>query len=187
MASKKNFEIEVLGALQLKSRLDAGKLLYHPLRKYFNDTGKVVKAKAKKNAPDFSGKLKSQIKYKKVADRGRLPGGVKVYINTSYAPYVHGDMNRDYKYKGLKYPNDKDKFDRTKPHWPPFKALAPWANAKGIPVFLVAKSISEKGTAIVPFIKMGYEQSLKERQIALQVASKRVEAQWKKSRGMLKR
>tara|TARA_R110000824_G_scaffold297909_2_gene486140 strand:+ start:6839 stop:7402 length:564 start_codon:yes stop_codon:yes gene_type:complete len=187
MARNKDFEIEVLGARQLKKRLDAGNLLYIPLRKYFNETGKVVKAKAKQNTPEFSGKLKSQIKYKKVADRGRLPGGVRVFINTPYAPFVHGDMNKNYKYKGLKYPKDKDKFDRTKPHWPPLKALAPWANAKGIPVFLVAKAISEKGTAIVPFIKMGYEQSEKERKLALQLASKRVEAQWKKSRGTLKK
>jgi len=185
MATDKNFSIEVLGARQLKSRLEAGKLLYTPLRKYFNATGKIVKAKAKENTPEFSGKLKSQIKYKKVADRGRLPGGVKVFVNTPYARYVHGDMNKNYKYKGLSYPKDKDKFDRTKPHWPPFKALAKWADAKGIPLFLVAKSISENGTAIVPFIKMGYEQAEDQLKIELQLASKRVEREWKKSRGRL--
>ncbi len=187
MATDKNFSIEVLGARQLKKRLDAENLLNTPLRKYFNATGKIVKAKAKENTPEFSGKLKSQIKYKKVADRGRLPGGVKVFVNTPYAPFVHGDMNKNFKYKGLSYPKDKDKFDRTKPHWPPFKALAKWADAKGIPVFLVAKSISEKGTAIVPFIKMGYEQAEDQLKIELELASKRVEAQWKKSRGTLKK
>ena len=41
MARNKDFEIEVLGARQLKKRLDAGNLLYIPLRKYFNETGKL--------------------------------------------------------------------------------------------------------------------------------------------------
>ena len=48
------------------------------------------------------------------------------------------------KYKNLKYPQDKDRFDRTKPHWPQLEPLQKWADAKGIPVYLVAKSISEK-------------------------------------------
>ena len=91
-------------------------------------------------------------------------------------------MDRNYKYKGLKYPQDKDRFDRTRPQWPPFRPLQKWADAKGIPVYLVAKSISEKGTAIVPFIKMGYEQSEDKRKLALQAAAKSVELQWKRSR-----
>lgn len=36
-----------------------------------------------------------------------------------------------------------------KPHWPPWgpgSALAQWANAKGIPPFLVARAIARKGT-----------------------------------------
>ena len=178
----KDFQIEVLGAKQLRSRLDEAKLLKTPLRNYFNAVGKIVKHEAKKNTPDFTGKLKSQIKYKKVAQRGRLPSGVKVFSTTPYASYVHGYMDRNYKYKNLKYPQDKDRFDRTKPHWPPLAPLQKWADAKGIPVYLVAKSISEKGTPIVPFIKMGYEQSESKRKLALQAAAKSVELQWKRSR-----
>ena len=57
----KDFQIEVLGAKQLRSRLDEAKLLKTPLRNYFNAVGKIVKHQAKKNTPDFTGKLKSQI------------------------------------------------------------------------------------------------------------------------------
>jgi hypothetical protein len=182
MAVNKDFQIEVLGAKQLRARLDEGNLLKTPLRNYFNSIGKIVKQQAKTQAPEFTGKLKSQIKYKKTPQKGRLPSGVKVFVTTPYASYVHGSMNKNYKYKNLKYPQDKNNFDRTKPHWPPFQALQKWADAKGIPVYLVAKSISEKGTPIVPFIKMGYEQSKEKRKIALQLATKQVERQWKKSR-----
>jgi len=175
-------QIEVLGAKQLRSRLDEKKLLYTPLRKYFNDVGKIIKKQAKTQTPEFTGKLKSQIKYKKIQDTGRIPGGIKVFVTTPYASYVHGSMDKNYKYRGLKYPQDKDKFSRTKPHWPPASALQKWADAKGIPVFLVQRSIAEKGTAIIPFIKMGYEQTEAQRKIALQQASKSVELMWKKSR-----
>ena len=176
------FSVKVEGANKLKKRLDSKNLLYKPLRQYFNATGKSVKEYAKENTPTDTGKLKSQIKYKKVADRGRLPGGVKVYVTTPYASYVHGSMNKNFKYKGLRYPENKDSFNRTKPHWPPFKALTGWADRHGIPVYLVAKSISEKGTAIVPFLKMGYEQSKFDRKILLDLAMKKVENNWKMGR-----
>lgn len=176
------FSVKVEGAHKLRKRLDSRNMLYKPLRDFYNATGKSVKKHAKENTPTDTGKLKSQIKYKKVADRGRLPGGVKVYVTTPYASYVHGSMDKNFKYKGLNYPSDKDKFNRTKPHWPPFRALTGWAERHDIPVYLVAKSISEKGTAIVPFLKMGYEQSKPDRQILLQLAMKKVENKWKMGR-----
>ena len=176
------FEFKLEGADKLKKRLDLAGLAYVPLRKFFNDSGKQIKKKAKENTPDDTGKLKSQIKYKRVRDRGRLPGGVTVHVTTPYAKYVHGDMNKNYKYKGLRFPEDKGSFDRTRPHWPPFSALTGWADRKGIPVFLVARSIAEKGTAIVPFIKMGYEQSTDELNLLLLASLKKIERNWKKGR-----
>lgn len=41
----------------------------------------------------------------------------------------------------------------TSPHWPPIEAVTPWAERHGIEPFLVAKSISEKGTPAKPFFK----------------------------------
>lgn len=46
----------------------------------------------------------------------------------------------------------------TRPHWPPFgpgTALALWAKHKDIPVFLVARAISRKGTKGQPFLLEG--------------------------------
>jgi hypothetical protein len=176
------FQFKLEGADKLKKRLDLEGLAYKPLRRFFNATGKEIKKKAKENTPSDTGKLKSQIKYKKVRDKGRLPGGVKVFVTTPYAKYVHGAMDGDFEYKGLKFPEDKGSFDRTTPHWPPFSALTGWADRHGIPVFLVARSIAEKGTAIVPFIKMGYEQSEEEIGILLFKEMNKIEKNWKKSR-----
>lgn len=47
-----------------------------------------------------------------------------------------------------------------KAHWPPYgegTSLADWANLKGIPVFLVARSIAKKGTKAHPFVKPTYD------------------------------
>ncbi len=44
--------------------------------------------------------------------------------------------------------------DGTRPHWPPFspgRGVEPWAKRHGIPPFLVARSISRKGTKGKPF------------------------------------
>lgn len=42
--------------------------------------------------------------------------------------------------------------DGTNPHWPPMDAIERWANRHGIPPFLVARSISQKGTKGKPFL-----------------------------------
>lgn len=42
----------------------------------------------------------------------------------------------------------------TKAHFPPVSAIAPWAGRHGIPPFLVARKISEKGTEGVPFFDL---------------------------------
>jgi len=41
----------------------------------------------------------------------------------------------------------------TKPHFPPIDAIEPWARKHGIPAFLVARAISQKGTKAHPFYK----------------------------------
>lgn len=48
----------------------------------------------------------------------------------------------------------------SKPHWPPYgdgSSIADWANLKGIPAFLVARSIARKGTKAHPFVKPTYD------------------------------
>lgn len=47
-----------------------------------------------------------------------------------------------------------------RPHWPPYKAgtpLAQWAKKKGMNAYLLARSISKKGTKPHPFVKPTYD------------------------------
>ena len=47
----------------------------------------------------------------------------------------------------------------TRPHFPPIEAVQKWADRHGIPAFLVARSISKKGTKGVPFYDRAIKQS----------------------------
>lgn len=70
---------------------------------------------------------------------GPLKGGIK--INLDYGVYVH---------------------EGTRPHWPPYKEGTPlgrWAKQKGINPYLVARSISRKGTKANPFFKKGIDKA----------------------------
>ena len=45
----------------------------------------------------------------------------------------------------------------TRPHFPPIAAVAPWARAKGIPPFLVARAIAKHGTKANHYPERAYE------------------------------
>jgi HK97 gp10 family phage protein len=49
--------------------------------------------------------------------------------------------------------------DGTAPHFPPIDAVTPWAERHGIPPFLVARSISFKGTKPNPFFERAINES----------------------------
>ena len=48
--------------------------------------------------------------------------------------------------------------------------------------YVVANSIAQKGTPIVPFLKMGLRDAKPENKVLLQVATKQIERQFKKGR-----
>ena len=62
--SKQETSFKLIGANQLRKRLDLKNLTLKPLRTYYNATGKVVVKQAKKEAPSDTGKLKQGIKTK---------------------------------------------------------------------------------------------------------------------------
>jgi hypothetical protein len=66
---------------------------------------------------------------------GKISGTLE---NTSpYASYVHGDGTKK----------------RSRPHWPPLEAIEGWAKRHGVPPYFVQRSISRKGTPLIPFLK----------------------------------
>ena len=176
--SKQETSFKLIGANQLRKRLDLKNLTLKPLRTYYNATGKVVVKQAKREAPSDTGKLKQGIKTKSLGTRGRIPAGVKIESTAPYSSFVHGFMHENFR--------QSKPFDRTKPHFPPVQALVGWSARKGIIPYLVARAIAKKGTPIVPFLKMGYNNSRQQRRLLLAMAHKDIERQWKKSRKLVK-
>lgn len=172
--SSQETSFRLIGANQLRKRLDLRNLTLKPLRTYYNATGKVVEKQAKKEAPKDTKKLQQGIRAISLGTRGRIPAGVKVESTAPYSSFVHGYMHENFR--------QRKPFDRTKPHFPPVKALEGWSQRKGLNPYLVARAIAKKGTPIVPFLKMGYNNSRQQRRLLLAVAHKDIERQYKKGR-----
>lgn len=181
--AKANASVEVKGLKELKKRIALGGIAYTPIRKFYNEYGKELKDASKavleQYDKDDTGTLKKSIKYtRRTAQTGALPKGVKVMATAKHASYVHGDVKKAFAGKYKESPN----WSRTKPHFPPVRALTGWAQRKGLNPFLVARAISIKGTPIVPFLKIAYDNSEDSRKTLLLLASKRIETNFKKSR-----
>jgi hypothetical protein len=167
-------EYEVLGAKKLKKRLDLANLSALPLRKYFNSTGLIMTAKARELAPQDEGTLANSIRFRPVKRLGRLPRGIIVEATAPHAKFVHGDVNRKFR--------QSPPFNRTKPHFPPVEALRGWSERKGLNPYAVQQSIGKKGTPIVPFLRMAFNQSRPERKLLLKIVTIEIEQQFRKGR-----
>lgn len=171
-------QFEFQGGRQLAKRLELNALAGVALRNFFSRYGQLIVTTAKQEAPRFSGDLRGSLTFRQVQGLGGLPEGIDVFSRSNYALFVHGFFDENYK---LKKP-----WSRTKPHWPPTKAIQPWADAKGIPVFLVQKAIAEKGTPIIPFFKIAIKKNEAEKKALLAGTGLKIEAQWNASRRLPK-
>ena len=169
-----DIEFKITGAESLRKRLKANNLLMTPLRNYMNGAGKIIKEKSKEHAPVDTGALRRSIKYTRVKNTGRITNKVRIFASAPHASFVHGNPNKKFRMS--------EPFNRTRPHFPPVKALTGWAKRHGMNPYLVANSIAQKGTPIVPFLKMGFRDSAPERKVLLSVAGKQIERQFKKGR-----
>ena len=119
--------IEVRNLEPIQAKLKKGGNI---IKKQMNEAIKravlMVEADSKKNTPSDTSRLRGAHK----TYFGNLQG--KLRIEADYGIYVH---------------------EGTRPHWPPFDAIDPWAKRHGIPTFLVQRAIARKGTKAVPFLK----------------------------------
>lgn len=133
MAVTSTIEFEIPPALQ--RALKTGDFAVKPAMEFISRSTLQLMSKAIENAPvgvsGGGGGLRGSIS-SHFEDNG-LTGIVG--SDLSYAPYVE---------------------QGTRPHWPPFGAgssLARWARAKGIPAFLVARRIAQRGTPAQKFME----------------------------------
>ena len=130
-------EVEFHGADRLKREFrKKPKQVTREMHKALGRSAEKIASDARRNAPANTGSLRGSIK-------AQMRGIAKwrVLVNSEYGLYVP---------------------EGTDPHFPLWQestALADWANDKGIPPFLVAKSIAEHGTDAQPFLKDAVEEN----------------------------
>ncbi len=91
---------------------------------------RAIEVQAKQNCPVDEGELRAS-SVVKVDNGPHGPVGTLTFT-AHHAVFVH---------------------EGTRPHWPPFQAVAKWAQRHGFPgPYLVAKAIAMKGTKGVPFL-----------------------------------
>jgi len=135
-------EFKVVGLEKLVAKLDSNALLGPPLRKAFADAVLLLERESKRRAPVDTARLRSSITH--AVDTRTVPLWGKVGTDVHYAPYVEFG---------------------TRPHWPPFSALQPWARRHGFPpgragAFLVARVIAARGTKARRFFRNAFEANL---------------------------
>ena len=118
--------INIKGAKELRRALRNPKFVKGPASRFVRRVAFNVQAEAVKAAPSDTGRLRQSITPQ--FDKGGLRA--KVGTNLKYAQPVEFG---------------------SRPHWPPLKALQPWARRHGFPggktgAFLVARAIARKGT-----------------------------------------
>lgn len=127
--------VEIEGADRLKREFrKKPKQVTREMHKALGRSANEIANDARRFAPANTGSLAGSIK-----TQTRGIAKYRVLVNSDYGLYVH---------------------EGTDPHFPPWQentALADWANDKGIPPFLVAKSIAEHGTDAQPFLKESVE------------------------------
>lgn len=94
---------------------------------------------AKRRCPADTGRLRQSIRWQ-VRSEGKTITAL-IGTDVAYAIFVH---------------------EGTKPHWPPLKAMQPWAKRHGFPegnagAYLVAGKIAAQGTKARPFLKEALE------------------------------
>lgn len=127
--------VRVLGTEELTKKL-GNRLYAAQTSRFFRAAGLTVKGRAQDKAPRWDGALVNSIRAE--FDSGTPVRWAKIGTNMNYAPFVE---------RG------------TRPHWPPVRAIAPWARSKGLNPFAVARAISRKGTKPHPFLEPALDES----------------------------
>ena len=147
---------------QWQRKLRDPRLFGDPLRKALLRSVEFAKGQAQERTPVDRGRARNS--YSTEVDSSPIPKWAKVGSNLEYIEALE---------KG------------TKPHWPPFSALQPWARRHGFPAgnvgaFLVARAISQRGTKAHHMMEEGIAATKPFFKKQLIVAGKTIEKRWKR-------
>jgi hypothetical protein len=143
----------VKGLPELMSKLETRRLVAAPVSRFFRSAGFRIQGRAQLNAPVDTGALKNSIGPE--FDSASPMRWVRVGTNQqSAAPMEFG----------------------ARPHFPPVRAITPWAQRHGIDPFALALSIARKGTKPHPFLKPALEESVGDIRALLSVMGREIES-----------
>lgn len=126
MAKAIEIEIEGLDIIQ-KAFSQSPQIVTDEMSRAIMKSLLLMQGYARQNVPKDTSNLGGKIQPKMI---NALHG--ELVADTNYAVFVH---------------------EGTRPHFPPFYAIDPWARRHGIPTFLVQRAIARKGTKANPFMK----------------------------------
>lgn len=127
MATEISIAVPELAALQKKFK-QSPELVGRELHKGMMTSAILLQREARQQAPVDTGNLRNMIQ---VQDLVGL-NAVAIQARAKYSIYVH---------------------EGSRPHFPPLKAITPWANRHGVPPFAVAMGIAKHGTKGKPFMR----------------------------------
>lgn len=143
----------VEGLPELLNKLETRRLIAAPVSRFFRSAAFRVQGRAQIKAPVFRGLLKNSIQSD--FDGASPMRWARVGTNAQQAaPMEFG----------------------TRPHFPPVRAITPWATAHGIDPYALALSIARKGTKPHPFLKPALDESVPDIRALLSVMGREIES-----------
>lgn len=129
-------KITVRMSPQLRRNLQTEYTIGAPVRDYLENTTELIRDTARRESPVDLGEMRKShvavVDPRPVPQWGRMEVQARGRNNAPYPVFVH---------------------EGTRPHWPPIEAIRPWAERHGIPPFVLARSIAEKGTRANPWLE----------------------------------
>lgn len=157
-------KIKVEGMDRVRRKLQKDALWAKPIQRFLERAARTIELHAKEKAPVDTGRLRASIGFQ-VMD---LPT-----MQAIIAPKAHYGAYVEF---------------GTRPHWPPLKAMQPWAQRHGFPrgragAFLLALAISRHGTKAHPYMRPAAEQSKGAIQRFARDAAEETKQNWQREGG----
>ena len=117
--------------------------------------------------------IEQKAKLKATVDTGHMRRGIKTFLSPLQAVIEATEKYSAFVEMG------------TRPHWPPRKALQPWARRHGFPpgmkgASMLAAAIAKRGTKAQPFMMPALEESKNAIQGLIQQAANQIRERWRR-------
>lgn len=151
-------QYRIEGLDKLQEKLKDPEIIKGPVHRLLERVAFLIEGKAKEKAPVDTGRLRASIASRIKETEARVGSPVQ------YAVFVELG---------------------TRPHFPPPRALQPWAQRHGLPpglqgAYMLAHAIAKRGTKAHPFLQPALQESIPVIERFAEEAAREIEAKWGK-------